>query len=168
MLRAAGLVSSFRPADNGKTMTGSRRTRLFLGGILLTSACLRFHPAALGPPAAFLERCILSSRIDMSGGGAEPAAEQLVYQDDPPFSAFCFVELRDLRGRHRLQWKWYAPSGVLMRRSEEIPVGEAERTFARYLAWDELRFGPGGERGTWTSTVFLDTDLLAARTFEVR
>ena len=149
-------------------MIRSRRTPLLLGGILLTSACLRFHPAALDPPAAFLERCILCPRIDVSGGGAEPAAEQLVYQDDPPFSAFCFVELRDLRGRHRLQWKWYAPSGALMRRSEEIPVGEAERTFARYLAWDGLRFGPGGEKGTWTAAVFLDADLLASRAFEVR
>jgi hypothetical protein len=142
--------------------------RLLLGGILLTSACLRFHPAALDPPAAFLERCILCPRIDVSGGGAEPAAEQFLYKDGRPFSVFCFVELRDLRGRHGLQWKWYAPSGALMRRSGEIPVGETERTFARYLAWDELRFGPGSEKGTWTSAVFLDADLLSSRTFEVR
>jgi hypothetical protein len=151
-----------------REMTGSTRARLLIGGVLLASACLRFRPAALEPPSAFLERCVLCSRVEQGGGSAKPAAEQLLFKGGTPFSAFCFVELRDLRGRHRLQWKWYAPSGALMRRSEEIPVGETGQTFGRYLAWDELRLGPGSERGVWTSSVFLDADLLVTREFEVR
>jgi hypothetical protein len=149
-------------------MTGSRKTRLLIGGMLLTSACLRFRPAALDPPSAFLERCVLCPRVEVGEGSAEPAPEQLLFRSGEAFSAFCFVELGDLRGRHRLQWKWYAPSGALMRRSEEIPVRDPERTYVRYLAWDELRLGLGSERGVWTSSVFLDADLLATREFEVR
>jgi hypothetical protein len=149
-------------------MTGSTRTRLLVGGLILTSACLRFRPAALDPPSAFLERCVLCPRVEVSGGNAEPTAEQLLFRSGEAFSAFCFVELRDLRGGHRVQWKWYSPSGALMRRSEDIPVGEPERTFVRYLAWDELRLGPGCERGVWMSSVFLDADLLATREFEVK
>jgi hypothetical protein len=136
--------------------------------MLLTSACLRFRPAALDPPAAFLERCVLCPRIELSDGNAKPAPEQILFRSGESFSVFCFVELGDLRGRHRLQWKWYSPSGALMRRSEEVPVGEAERAFVRYLAWDELRLGAGSERGVWTSSAFLDADLLATREFEVR
>jgi len=149
-------------------MSGSKLARPLLWGMLLTSACIRFQPAALDPPAAFLERCILCPRVETRAGTAEPAGEKLLYQGGDSFSIFSFVELGDLRGGHLLQWKWYAPSGILMRRSDEIPVGEPGRTFARYLAWDELRLESGSERGAWTSSIFLDADLLATREFVVR
>jgi hypothetical protein len=144
-----------------------RKAGAWAAAVLMSAACVRFKPAALAPPAWFLERCFICPRIDVSGGVAEPYAEQELFRGGEPFAVFCFAELGRLRGRHLLQWRWYAPSGALMRRSGELGVGEEGPEPVRCRTWDELRLEAGSERGAWTAAVFLDGLLLAVREFRV-
>ncbi len=164
---AAGIVPARRPDYHGGVKSTARKAGAWLAAVLLSTACVRFTPAALDPPSWFLERCFICPRIDVSADEAEPYAEQGNFRGGEPLAVFCFLELGGLRGRHIVQWRWYAPSGALMRRSGELGVGDAGPEPVRCRTWDELRLESGGERGLWTAAVFLDGLLLAVREFRV-
>jgi hypothetical protein len=120
------------------------------------------------PPAAAIYRHVLCAAVEVRGDWAEPGPDTPSFQIGRDAAAHSFLELRDLRGRHELQWKWYDPAGRLFRSSDPVAVGEEGRTFARYIAWDRLRLDSDREPGLWTVAVFTDGRLAGSRTFEVR
>lgn len=137
-------------------------------GLLFFEACIRFTPAALEQPAAVLERAILCNRVDVQNGWAEPSAEQKIFVKGKDNHVFSFLEIRDLRDKHSLHWKWYDSSRRLSRAAEKITIGEKGKFFKKYIAWDQVSISEEKEIGVWTVAIFLDDRLVASRVFEIR
>jgi hypothetical protein len=148
-------------------MRSTTAAGMLLGGTILLSGCVRFTPSVLRAPDVFLEKIVFCQSVEVRDGtaAASPAADSFHRARDE--SIYCYIELGELRGAHELQWRWYAPAGELMRRSDRIEVGEAGKTFARFLAWDRISVHPESEGGAWSAAVFLDGVLLASRRFEI-
>jgi hypothetical protein len=135
---------------------------------LAAAGCLRILPKDRAElPAAAIYRHILCAAVEIRGDWAEPGPDAPSFQIGRDTAVHSFLELRDLRGRHELQWKWYDPAGRLLRSSDPVAVGEEDRTFARYIAWDRLRLDSDREPGMWTVAVFTDDRLAGSRNFEV-
>ena len=145
------------------------RTAVLTAAALAAAGCLRIMPKDRAePPAAAIHRHVLCSAVEVRGDWAEPGPDAPSFQIGRDEAAHSFLELRELRGRHALQWKWYDPARRLDRSSDPVAVGAEGQTFARYIAWDRLRLDSDREPGLWTVAVFVDGRLAGSRTLEVR
>jgi hypothetical protein len=145
------------------------RTAALTVAALTAAGCLRIMPRdRTEPPAAAIHRHVLCSAVEVRGDWAEPGLDTTSFQIGRDEAAHSFLELRELRGCHALQWKWYGPARRLYRSSDPVAVGAEGQTFARYIAWDRLRLDSDCERGLWTVAVFVDGRLAGSRSLEVR
>jgi hypothetical protein len=145
------------------------RTAALAAAALAAAGCFRILPKdRAGLPAAAIYRHVLCATVEVRGDWAEPSPDVPSFQIGRHEAVHSFLELRDLRGRHEVQWKWYDPARRLFRSSEPVAVGQEGQTFARYIAWDRLRLDSDREPGMWTVAVFTDDRLAGSRTFEVR
>jgi hypothetical protein len=134
----------------------------------LAAACIRLTPTPVERPAAALERMIFCPAVTPKDGWAEPAAEKSIYVKSEGGSVYSFLEFRDLRGAHALIWKWFGPSRSLYRATDPVPIGADGKAYDSYIAWDRIFISEEKAAGEWTTAVFLDGTLLAAKTFEIR
>lgn len=137
--------------------------------ILLAAGCVRFLPKDRPePPAAAVDRHVLCASIKPAEGWADPGPDAAAFGRGPDAVVHSFLELRGVRGRHEAAWRWYGPSGLLLRASDPVEIGEDGRTYARYIAWDKLALHEAREPGFWTVAVLIDGRLASSRSFEVR
>lgn len=145
------------------------RTAALIAAALTAAGCLRILPKDRPElPAAVLHRHVLCAAVEVRGDWAEPGKDASSFRVGTDPAVHSFLELRDLRGRHELHWKWYDPARALIRSSDPVAVGEEGKTFGRYIAWDRILLHRDREPGMWTVAVFVDDRLAASRTFEVR
>jgi len=148
------------------------RRRIFAAAAVLAwaaAACVRILPKDRPqPPAAAVDRHVLCASVAARDGWADPGPDASAFARGPEASVHSFLELRGVRGRHEAAWRWYGPSGLLVRASDPVSIGQEGRTFARYIAWDSLRLRESRDPGSWTVAVLLDGRLAASRSFEVR
>jgi hypothetical protein len=148
-----------------------RRIGALLTAALLaaSSGCVRILPKDRPePPAAVVDSHILCAAVTPRGGWADPGPDASSFSRGAEAAVHSFLELRGVRGRHAAAWRWYGPSGLLVRASDPVDVGEEGRTYARYIAWDKMALHEGREPGAWTVAVLIDGRLAASRSFEVR
>ncbi len=142
-----------------------------LAAVLLAASpdCVRILPKDRPePPAAAIDRHVLCASVKTTEGWAEPGPDAAAFSRGPDAAVHSFLELRGVRGRHEAAWRWYGPSGLLIRASDPVGIGEDGRTYARYIAWDKLALHEGREPGFWTVAVLIDGRLASSRSFEIR
>lgn len=137
--------------------------------LLATAACVRILPKERPePPAAAIDRHVLCASVKTADGWADPGPDTAAFGRGPDAAVHSFLELRGVRGRHEAAWRWYGPSGLLIRASDPVAIGDDGRTYVRYIAWDKLALHKGRESGFWTVAVLIDGRLASSRSFEVR
>jgi hypothetical protein len=158
-----------------KRGTGSKFSRIwflspaFILTALAAAGCVRLAPRqAVDEPKAFIDRHVFAAAVEKSGEWAEPRDEKDVFVKGRDASVFSFVSLKDLQDEHTLAWKWYDPAGRLYRSTDPIKIGLADRLFARYIAWDEIRVFAEQDDGRWTLVVYLDGAVALSARFEIK
>ncbi len=133
------------------------------------AACVRVFPALDVPePPAALERHTLCAAVEEEADWARPRGERPTYSREGDPAVYSFLTFRNLRESHLVLWRWYDPSGRLIREAEPVPIGRPGRIFESYIAWDRIALGPERPPGAWTVAVFVDGQLADSRTFTVR
>ncbi len=148
-----------------------RYPKITLLGILLfiLSFCsIRFKSPALQEPKVVLERMICCRSVEQKSGWARAVDEKTVFVNGVDPDIFSFVSLRDLHGVHTLAWKWYGPSLRIYRATDPINIGDENKIYESYIAWDRIVLSEDKEKGRWTVSVFLDGTLIIARDFEIK
>ncbi len=68
-----------------------------------------------------------------------------------------------------LQWHWYSPENLRVRRSRSVTVNARGRTLAYFAAWDSLpQKSFAGKPGTWTVAITAGGLLLARKEFTLK
>jgi hypothetical protein len=122
----------------------------------------------LEEPMLFFESSILCNNVDIQNGWAQCSSEQTVFTRGKDNQVICFLNLKDLKGIHSVIWKWYEPSRRLSRLTRKIPLGDKEKIYEKYIAWDKINISNEKKLGIWSVAIFLDDEILTAREFEIR
>jgi hypothetical protein len=151
-------------------MRSRRRLTALIVVLAATAACsLRILPKDSPlPPAAAVDRHVLCAAVAVKDDWARPGPDGTSFVKGRDAAVHSFLELRDLRGRHAVAWKWYDPARSLVRASDPVAIGEEGKTYDRYIAWDRILLDADREAGRWTVAVFIDGALADSRVFEIR
>lgn len=131
--------------------------------------CAQFKLKEIPKPPPFeLESVILCNKIEMKDNWAYPKEEKKVFIKGEDKNIISFVSFKHMKGQHLLQWKWYNPKKEIYRETEEIKIGEGNKYFEKYIAWDRIFLFEEKENGIWTTAIFLDGKLLETVEFEIK
>ncbi|MCX6567296.1 MAG: hypothetical protein NTW38_12900 [Candidatus Aminicenantes bacterium] len=144
--------------------------RIFLIPILCASAasCVRLAPQTTAElPAAVLDRSVLCADVIRTDDWADLALVGTAFSKSRDASVCSVLVFKPLSGRHRLAWKWYDPSGRIVRESDAVEAGEEGIEYDRYIAWDRLPVTADMTVGRWTVAYFIDDELAGSREFDL-
>lgn len=83
-------------------------------------------------------------------------------------SVICFVELATVSQPITLQWKWYAPSGVLFKETAAVPVNKSQIYLETVTAYDKLDIQKEDPSvGRWVTVILIDGKLAGRRNFSI-
>ena len=83
-----------------------------------------------------------------------------------------YVKLENLSGQHRISWEWIAPSGNRYYKTKDHPLMTSKGSYVEETAtWHKLSIkGDPAEKhtGEWKVNIFLDDELAAVKSFELK
>ena len=87
-------------------------------------------------------------------------------------AVIAYVKLKNLSGEHRISWEWIEPSGNRYYKTKDYPLRTSKDSYVEETAtWHKLSIkGDPAEKhiGRWKVNVFLDNQLVAARSFMLK
>ncbi len=133
------------------------------------TSCIQFKPEKI-PSISFpvLEKIVLCEHIRKESNWAYPEESKVVFIKGEDKRIFCFLSLKEIKGEHFLEWKWYDPHGKIYRSTKKIKIGKEGQYFEKFIAWDGIFLFEEKEIGKWKVIVFLDNKLLETVEFEIK
>ena len=146
-------------------MMRERRFRFgILAGCALVGACFSLKIPHLRLPESYIESVELCRKVEFRGDHLSPVEPRTVF--GPRDDVICFIRLRNVPGKTRLRWKWYAPDQSLVRDTGDVEVHVDETALDMVTASDPLRpSSPMKTEGDWTVCVFINDTLAWVQKF---
>jgi len=154
---------------NGRRIP-ARAIRLGIALVMSAAAisCVRLAPQTIAElPAAVSDRSVLCADVIRTDDWADLALVGTTFSKSRDTSVCSVLVFKPLRGRHRLAWKWYDPSGRIVRESDAVGIGEEGTEFDRYISWDRLSLAADMTGGRWTVAYFIDDRFAGSREFDL-
>ena len=138
-----------------------------LAGSALAGACFSLKIPHLRPPESYIESVEFCRKVELRGDQLLPVSPQTVF--DPGDDVVCFIRLRNVPGKTRLRWKWYAPDQALVRDTGDVEANADETNLDMVTASDPLRPRlPEKTEGDWTVCVFVNDALARVQRFVIK
>jgi len=148
----------------------THRTILILAlSIFFFTACSANKNVKETPPFR-VEKTTLAKGIDESGAQDLLISPSSKFSVDDP-AIITHVKFANVSGKHKVQWKWYEPSGKLYYQTKNYKIGPSKGYIVdEATTWHKISVKDEKASlypGNWKVELYFDGDLITSKQFEI-
>jgi hypothetical protein len=148
-----------------------KRTERFQVLLVLATAfglvsCFSFRIEVPLDPECVIDTLVIIKTLPAKADMEEKIAAEPVATTDP--NIYALIKVLQVSKPLKLQWHWYAPDNILLRKSKSIEINAKGKYLSYFMAWDVLPQTYYSEKkGRWTVLITADGSYLAKTEFEI-
>jgi hypothetical protein len=144
---------------------GGRTAIIVLLGLIIP-ACISLRITTPPEPECVLDAVAIVRTDPRNKNLKEPLVDEPLTASDA--SAYSVIKILQVNKPLVLQWLWYAPDNLLVRRSQAVVINARGRYLTYAAAWDMLaRRHYAEKKGNWTVVITAGGSFLARKEFAV-